>query len=86
MLDEVEVESSFDEDEIKNVFQFDIEGEEDNIEVNEYYPDYVLKSCFLFSIFVLLTRRKATEALIHRVGNYPDLLPEIPRYCCPLAT
>ena len=24
------------------------------------------------------------EALIHRVGNYPDLLPEIPRYCCPL--
>ena len=26
-----------------------------------------------------MTRRKATEALIHRVGNYPDLLPEIPR-------
>ena len=21
---------------------------------------------------------------IHRVGNYPDLLPEMPRYCCPL--
>ena len=20
----------------------------------------------------------------HMVGNYPDLLPEIPRYCCPL--
>ena len=28
---------------------------------------------FIFiSIFILLTRRKATEALIHRVGNYPD--------------
>ena len=39
---------------------------------------------FFISIFILLTRRKATEALIHRVSNYPDLLPEIPRYCCPL--
>ena len=41
-------------------------------------------SCFIFifyfiSIFILLTRRKATEALMHRVGNYPDLLPEMPR-------
>ena len=35
---------------------------------------------FFISIFVLLTRRKATEALIHKVGNYPDLVPEIPRY------
>ena len=43
MLDEVEVESSFHEDEIENVFQFDSEGEEDNVEVNEYYPDYILK-------------------------------------------
>ena len=39
---------------------------------------------YFISIFILLTRRKATEALIHRVGNYPDLLPEIPRYFCPL--
>ena len=39
---------------------------------------------YSISIFILLTRRKATEALIHRVGNYPNLLPEIPRYCCPL--
>ena len=39
---------------------------------------------YFISIFILLTCRKATEALIHRVGNYPDLLPEIPRYCCPL--
>ena len=39
---------------------------------------------YFISIFILLTRRKATEALIHRVGNYPDLLLEIPRYCCPL--
>ena len=39
---------------------------------------------YFISIFILLTCRKATEALIHRVGNYPDLLPEMPRYCCPL--
>ena len=48
MLEEVEVESSFDEDGIKYVFQFDSE-EEDNVEVNEYYPDYVLKSFILNS-------------------------------------
>ena len=51
-------------------------------------PDINLICLFIYfyfiSIFILLTRRKATEALIHRVGNYPDLLPEIPRYCCPL--
>ena len=23
-------------------------------------------------------------AAIHRVCNYPDLLPEMPRYCCPV--
>ena len=39
---------------------------------------------FVLSIFILLTRRKATEALMHRVGNYPNLLPEMPRYWCPL--
>ena len=49
MLDEVEVQSSFDEDETENVFQFDSEGEEDNIEMNEYYPDHVLKSFVLNS-------------------------------------
>ena len=39
---------------------------------------------YLISIFILLIRKKATKKLIHRVGNYPDLLPEMPRYCCPL--
>ena len=39
---------------------------------------------YFISVFILLTRRKAMEALIHRVGNYSDLLPEMPRYCCPL--
>ena len=52
-----------------------------------------LKSClfqnfffyFIFiSIFILVTLRKATEVLIYRVGSYPDLLLEMPSYCCPL--
>ena len=39
---------------------------------------------YFISIFILLSRRKATEALTRMVGNYPNLLSEIPRYCCPL--
>ena len=39
---------------------------------------------YFISIFILLTCRKAAKAQIHRVSNYPDLLPEMPRYCCPL--
>ena len=37
---------------------------------------------YFISIFILLSCRKVTEALIHRVSNHPDLLPEMPRYCC----
>ena len=39
---------------------------------------------YFISIFILLTRRKAMEELIHRISNYPHLLPEMSRYCCPL--
>ena len=33
-----------------------------------------MESClfYLIFIFIFLIRRKATEALIHRAGNYPD--------------
>ena len=37
--------------------------------------DFFILLFYFISIFILLTRRKATVALIHRVGNYPDLLP-----------
>ena len=51
----------------------------------EFWLGDILFYLFIFiSIFILLTRRKATEALSHRVSNYLDLLPEMPRYCCPL--
>ena len=48
-----------------------------------YILDFIYLIYFI-SIFILLTHRKATEVLIHSVGNYPDLLPEMPKYCCPL--
>ena len=28
--------------------------------------------------------QESDGGVIHRVSNYPDLLPEMPRYCCPL--
>ena len=38
------------------------------------------------SIFILMTRRNATEALYigKQLSNYPHQLPEMPRYCCPI--
>ena len=45
--------------------------------------EYILFIYFMF-VSILLTRRKATEAIIHRPSNYPDVLPEMPRHCCPL--
>ena len=43
-------------------------------------------SFFLFFYFYLYIyppdSQKATKVLIHRVSNYPDLLSEMPRYCC----
>ena len=40
--------------------------------------------CYFIFKFVLLTRSKATEVLIHTASNYSDLLPEMARYCSPL--
>ena len=28
--------------------------------------------------------QESDGSAIHRVGNYPNLLPKMPRYCCPL--
>ena len=53
-------------------------------EPGEHWVAVYLFFYYFISIFILLTRRKAMEALIHRLGNYPALLPEIPKYCCPL--
>ena len=44
---------------------------------------------FLFFIYFYLyiyppDSQESDGGAIHRVSNYPDLLPEMPRYCCPL--
>ena len=51
---------------------------------NSHSVRFAPRKIYFISVFILLIRRKATEALIHRVGNYPDLLPEMARYRCPL--
>ena len=46
--------------------------------------------CFYFFIFYFYLHiyppdsQESDGGAIHRVSNYPDLLPEMPRYCCPL--
>ena len=35
------------------------------------FEDAKILFIYFISIFILLTRRKATEALMHRIGNYP---------------
>ena len=40
---------------------------------------------FYFNLYIYPPDSQESDGgAIHRVGNYPDLLPEIPRYCCPL--
>ena len=43
---------------------------------------------YLFFYFYLYIyppdSQESDGGAIHRVRNYPDLLPEMPRYCCPL--
>ena len=56
-----------------------LDGELDGYEIK------IKKILFIYyfnSIVIPPTRRNVTEALIHRISNHHDLLPEIPRYCC----
>ena len=40
---------------------------------------------FYFNLYIYPPDSQESDGgAIHRVGNYPDLLPEMPRYCCPL--
>ena len=51
---------------------------------------WILVSLFLFFYFNLYIyppdSQESDGGAIHRVSNYPDLLPEMPRYCCPLVS
>ena len=40
-----------------------------------------------FDLFIFIYPPDSQESVggaIHRASNFPDLLPEIPMYCCPL--
>ena len=42
---------------------------------------------FIFYFYLYIYPPDSQESdggAIHKVSNYPDLLPEMPRYCCPL--
>ena len=39
---------------------------------------------YLFYLYTYPPDPQETETLMHKVGNYSDLLPEMLRYCCPL--
>ena len=40
---------------------------------------------FFFYLYIYPPDSQESDGgAIHRVSNYPDLLPEMPRYCCPL--
>ena len=43
------------------------------------------KQFFFFYLYIYPPDSQESDGgAIHRASNYPDLLPEMPRYCCPL--
>ena len=59
------------------------------LEIDFFYQIQFLKNFFYFYLFIYLfylyiylpDSQESDGGAIHRVGNYPDLLPEMPRYC-----
>ena len=46
---------------------------------------YLLIFLFLFYLCIYLPGSQESDGgAMHRVSNYHDQLPEMPRYCCPL--
>ena len=49
------------------------------------YHSQVSVIFFFFYLYIYSPDPQESDGdAIHRVGNYLDLLPEMPRYCCPL--
>ena len=43
------------------------------------------RNFFFFYLYIYPPNSQESDGgAIHRVSKYPDLLPEMPRYCCPL--
>ena len=46
---------------------------------------YLFFFIFYFYLYIYPPDSQESDGgAIHRVSNYPDLLPEMPSYCCPL--
>ena len=46
---------------------------------------FIIYLFYLFYLYIYPPDSQESDGgAIHRVSNYPDLLPEMPRYCCPL--
>ena len=53
--------------------------------VLNYFCSLTFFLFFYFNLYIYPPDSQESDGgAIHRVGNYPDLLPEMPRYCCPL--
>ena len=49
------------------------------------FPWFLLGFIFYFYLYIYPPDSQESDGgAIHRVSNYPDLLPKMPRYCCPL--
>ena len=47
--------------------------------------EIVLVTLFFFYLYIYPPDSQESDGgAIHKISNYPDLLPEMPRYCCPL--
>ena len=61
--------------------------EVDRVEKKTYMINITIINFFIFYFFLYIYPPDSEESdggAIHRVSNYSDLLPEMPRYCCPL--
>ena len=61
--------------------------------IYDYYAIYTLSlakngenGAFFYFYIYPPDSQESDRGAIHRVSNYPDLFPEMPRYCCPLVT
>ena len=58
-----------------------------NLVYNVHALIHLVNFIYLFFFYLYIYPPDSQESdggAIHRVSNYPDLLPEMPRYCCPL--